>query len=218
MAKDEQIALDFERAEKLAGGNDSDVFLYDSLVYKEYHRLDVERVARYAQLVNDGVAALDRLAYRGVIKIESVEYTCEFRGLPVQRAGMGPRGRAVTVSDYVREPNLDRLTQRPEQFALYPLGRIASLDQRRFFIRLNRLFFTELPTRVQDEFHYHTDIVSRLLDRELGVIGLYIGKYNVKILPDLAGQKLTLLVTDLAVYIDRLGWDDHWPSQPDPAG
>ena len=209
MANDEQIALDFERAEKLAGGNDSDVFLYHSLVYKEYHRLDVEQVARYAQLVNDGVAALDRLAYRGVIKIDSVEYNCEFRGLPVQRAGIGPRGQPVTVSDYICEPNLDRLTQRPEYFALYPLCRVASLDQRRFFIRLNRLFFTELPTRVQDEFHYHTDIVSRLLDRELGVFGLYIGKYNVKILPDLAGQRLTLLVTDLAVYIDRLCWDGY---------
>ena len=218
MAKDEQIALDFEQAEKLAGGNDSDVFLYDSLVYKEYHRLEVERVTRYAELVNHGVAALDRLAYQGVIKIDSVEYSCEFRGLPVQRAGVGPRGRPVTVSDYVCEPNLDRLTQRPEHFALYPLGRIASLDQRLFFIRLNRLFFTELPTRVQDEFHYHTDIVSRLLDRELAVFGVYIGKYNVKILPDLAGRKLTLLVTDLAVYIERLCWDGRSHSSGGSAG
>ena len=124
---------------------------------------------------------------------------------------------SVDVQDFL-EPNLDRLTQRPEQFALYPLSRVASLDQRRFFIRLNRLFFTELPTRVQDEFHYHADIVSRLLDRELGVFGLYIGKYNVKILPDLAGQRLTLLVTDLAVYLDRLGWDGHGRYKGDSAG
>jgi hypothetical protein len=202
-----EIALDFERAEKLAGGNDSDVFLCDSLVYKEYHRLDEDRVCRYADLVNEGAGALERLGYTGIIQIESVGYQFQFRGLPVRQAGMGPRGRAMTVSDYICEPNLDKLTQRPEHFAAYPIGRVPSLEQRRFFVRLNRLFFTELPTRVQDEFHYHTDIVSRLLDAELGVFGIYIGKYNIKLLPDLQDRTLTLVVTDLAVYIERLCLD-----------
>ncbi|HEX7955378.1 MAG TPA: hypothetical protein VF508_00405 [Pyrinomonadaceae bacterium] len=200
------IALD--TAEKIAEGNDSHVYLCGGDVYKEYLRLSFEQVDRYASLVNEAVAVIERLGYGGHIRVDGVGYDLHFKGLAARAVGVGPRGRALIRSEFIPHPNLDKLTQRPEHFAKYPLDRVPSREDRDFFRRLNQLFYEEMPTRVQDEFHYHVDIISRLLDRELGVFGVYIGKYNAKILPDLDARRLTLLVTDLAVYLERLTLPD----------
>ena len=41
-------------------------------------------------------------------------------------------------------------------------------------------------------------MLSRLLDFELNTFGLYIGKYNTKVCPDLVQRTITLVVTDVA--------------------
>ena len=67
---------------------------------------------------------------------------------------------------------------------------------------INDLFWNEYPTRVQDEFHYHVSMLSRFFGGRLSVDNLYISPYNVKVLPAVDGYEL--VVTDLALYIDRL--------------
>lgn len=57
---------------------------------------------------------------------------------------------------------------------------------------------------VQDEFHYHICMLSRWLDHELGVWGLYVRKYNVKLQPVSGEARIDLIITDLALYIDRV--------------
>ncbi len=196
-----------DQAEKIASGNDSVVLALGGFVYKEYFRLKLEQVLEYSQLMNDAVPIIDQLAYSGSIGIQFQQFTFTCKGLPVERVFMGPNLRPVAVSRYIPEPNLDRLLQSPALYAGYPSQRISSEEARAFFVRLNQLFAHEMPTRVQDEFLYHVDMLSRQLDRGLGVSGIYIGKYNTKIIPDLQRNHLILLITDLSVYIDRLRMD-----------
>jgi hypothetical protein len=75
---------------------------------------------------------------------------------------------------------------------------------REFAGRLNTYFWNEYPTRAQDELHYHVCMISRLLDEALGSAGLYISKYNVKLQPTSDRARIDLIVTDVALYIERV--------------
>lgn len=199
----DSISIDFSKAETIAEGNDSHVFLYEGLIYKEYQTLQLDWIQRYVGFMNQAVAQIETINYRDEIPIEGVAHSFHFKGVPVKAVGMGPRDRPIAVSDYVPEPNLDKLTQPPAKFSKYPLVRVSSQKNQVFFQRLNQLFHEELPTRTKDLFLYHVDIISRRLDTQLGVFGSYIGKYNTKILPNLETREMTFLVTDLAVYMER---------------
>jgi hypothetical protein len=52
-------------------------------------------------------------------------------------------------------------------------------------------------------------MLSRLLDRALGVAGLYIGKYNAKLAPVPGERRIDMTITDLAVYLDRIVYGDR---------
>ena len=55
--------------------------------------------------------------------------------------------------------------------------------------------------------HYDAETIHRILDEGLGTFGIYIGKYNTKIKPDLDHARLTFIITDLCVYMERLHYE-----------
>jgi hypothetical protein len=203
----EKSAFDLHRIlrpeNRVATGNDSHVFRYGEHAFKEYFAVSVEGAADYVRTMNQCVTLIERLAYRFRLNISGEEYSVCFRGVPVNGLMQSAAGRAVTVSTYIPEPNLDWLTAAAERFRSYSY---ADLDPERqhFFARLNATFSAEHPTRLRDEFEFHLCMLSRMLDFHLNSFGLYIGKYNVKLLPALAIRSITLMVTDVAVYLPRV--------------
>ncbi|MDQ3933290.1 MAG: arginine--tRNA ligase [Actinomycetota bacterium] len=199
------IGVDFESGKRLSVGNDSDVYRFGDVVAKVYKKLSFDEVARYVALQNAAVDALKRLRYRAEVRIRGVPHTITaIAGVPVYRLGVSRAGRPVTLSRYVAAPNLEKIMFRPEAFAKYADAELTDPRLREFGSDLNFLFWNEYPTRVQDEFHYHLCMLSRLLDRELGVGGLYIGKYNAKLRPVEGKPRIDLIITDISVYIDRI--------------
>lgn len=201
------LDVDLSTAEKVATGNDSIVYRAGDRAMKEYQKLSFDEVARYVELHNRAMAALERLQYTAQFPIRGVAHTIDTRGIPVDEIGLSPAGRPVAVSEWVEAANLDKLLQKPELFAEHAKKQISNPSLRQFGLAMNALFGEENPTRVQDEFIYHVSILSRLLDRELGVFGVYIGKYNAKLVPHDAEPRITLVITDIAVYIDRLKYE-----------
>jgi hypothetical protein len=198
-------SLETKAAERLSTGNDSNVFRFGDWVGKEYQRLTFDEVARYVELQNGAGDVLRRLAYKAPILIRGISHTLEAtEAVPVETLGLSASGLPMTLSRFVQGPNLERLMFRPERLVKYANEQIDNPAVRKFAVEMNALFWDEYPTRVQDEFHYHLCMLSRLLDRELGVNGLYIGKYNAKVLPVLGEPRINLVITDIAVYIDRV--------------
>lgn len=203
----ELIEIDVEAHPRISTGNDSNVFVVGDRVAKEYPRLSYAEVARYVDLVNRAAEILPQLAYSATLKIEGVEHILRVGGgIPVERLGVSRERTPRTLSRFVDGPCLEKVMYPPQSFTEYARREIRDDELKKFGVRLNTVFWCEYPTRVQDEFHYHLAMLSRLLDETLHVRGLYIGKYNAKLAPGPDACSIVMTITDLAVYIDRI---DH---------
>jgi hypothetical protein len=192
---------------RLSKGNDSNVYRLGDQVAKEYHTLPFGAVQRYVELHDAAVEALPRIGYEAELKIGGARHRLTAQqGIAVDELGVSAGGRPLTLSRYVEAPNLEKIMYRPAAFAKYAQAELVDPVLRAFGSEMNALFWNEYPTRVQDEFHYHLCMLSGLLDRELGVRGLYIGKYNAKLAPAPDEPGVDLTITDIAVYIDRIDY------------
>jgi len=199
------ILVDLKSFPCLSTGNDSNVYRIRDQVAKEYHTLSFDKVARYVALQNEAVKALKLRPYQAEIKIKNVPHLVVVNeAIPVNELALSASGRPLTLSRYVEAPNLEKLLWRPEMFEKYAQTQLSDPALLKFAFDMNSFFWTEYPTRAQDEFHYHICMLSRLLDRWLGVSGCYISRYNVKLRPVLNQPRIDLIITDLALYIDRV--------------
>lgn len=199
------IALDLQSFQCLSTGNDSNVYHLGDRVAKEYQQLSFDEVARYAALQNEAVKVLRRNPYQTEIKIKGIPHlVVASEAIPVDELALSASGRPLTLSRYVEAPNLEKLLWRPEMFEKYARTQLSDPLLLDFAFDMNAFFWNEYPTRAQDEFHYHVCMLSRLLDRALGVSGCYISKYNVKLQPIPGHSRIDLIITDLALYIDRV--------------
>ena len=203
-------APELDPATRISTGNDSNVYRLGARVAKEYQRLSFADVERYVGLQNAAAEVIPALGYAADISIRGLRYTLTVsKAVPVEALGLSRAGRPLTLSRYVEAPNLEKIMYRPDAFAKYARTDLRDPELKTFGFYLNGLFWSEYPTRVQDEFHYHVCMLSRLLDRELDVSGLYIGKYNAKLAPVSRERRIDLTITDLAVYIDRVEHGQH---------
>lgn len=194
----------------LSKGNDSNVYRINDQVAKEYHNLSFEEVARYVALQNEAVNVLRSNPYKTEFKIKGEWHTVvAAEAIPVDELALSTSGRPLTLSRYVEAPNLEKLLWRPEMFEKYAREQLSDPALSEFAFDMNAFFWNEYPTRAQDEFHYHVCMLSRLLDKALGVSGCYISKYNVKLRPIPGQPRIDLIITDLALYIDRVTWDNQ---------
>jgi len=189
----------------LSKGIDSNVYRLGEWVAKEYQHLSIGEVQRYARFQNRARDVLARKPYKTSITFKgaATELVAE-RAVPVSWVGLSASGKPLTYSRFVEATNLEKLLWRPEKFEAYKKAEMTDSGLCSFASEMNAFFWNEYPTRVQDEFHYHVCMLSRRLDSELGTSGLYISKYNVKLEPDLARGRINLIVTDLALYIERV--------------
>ena len=188
---------------KVATGNDSCVYRHCGIAVKEYFSATAEHVNQYCQTMNRCVSVIDAVNYGFTLTILGELYDVKFQAVQIDEVTTSPAGKPVTYSRYICEPNLDWLTSPEDHFVTYA-PQVGDSRNWEFFRALNAYFNSERPTRLRDEFEYHLCMLSRILDFHLGTFGLYIGKYNVKLQPDLAGKRLTLVVTDVAVYLSRV--------------
>lgn len=199
------IPSDLKAFPCLSNGNDSNVYRIDDQVAKEYHKLSFADVARYTSLQNEAVEALLLNPYKTEITIKDVRYSISAsQVVPVDELALSSSGLPLTLSRYVEAPNLEKLLWRPEMFEKYAQRELSDPPLVEFAYRMNAFFWNEYPTRAQDEFHYHTCMLSRFFDRVLGVFGCYISKYNIKLQPVPGELRINLIITDLALYIDRV--------------
>jgi hypothetical protein len=196
-------------ANEVATGNDSIVYRYADTAVKEYSTASLEDVSLYVHTMTSCVSLIREIGYHFEVSILGDRYTVTFEGVPVDELTSSASQKPVTCSRYIWEPNLDWLTSRQEHFATYP-AKPHSMAEWAFFQKLNLCFDSERPTRLRDNFEYHLCMLSRMLDYHLGTFGLYIGKYNVKPEPDHKRKHLTLLVTDVAVYLPRVVYSDNY--------
>lgn len=203
------IDLDADDYPRISTGNDSNVIVVGDQVVKDYPRLSLREVERYVALVDRAATVIPRLGYAATVRARGVDHSLRVvRGIPVDRLGLSPEGSPRTVSTFVDGPCLEKVMFPPQSFSEYARREVRDERLRTFGAELNALFWSEYPTRVQDEFHYHLAMLSRLLDQELGVGGLYIGKYNAKLTPGPEPDSIDLVITDLAVYVDRIDYGD----------
>lgn len=197
--------LDLASFPCLSKGVDSNVYRIGDLAAKEYQRLPIEEVERYVSLQNGASDVLRETPYRATVNLDGVatELVCE-EAIPVDWLGHSRDGKPLTFSRFVEATNLEKLLWRPEMFEPYAKSELCDPGLLSFAARLNAYFWNEYPTRGQDELHYHVCMISRMLDRALGCTGLYISKYNVKLLPDPERARIRLVITDLALYIERV--------------
>jgi hypothetical protein len=199
------IDLDLESHERISTGNDSHVYLVGDRVAKEYQNITLQEVERYVELQNRAAAVLPASVYTAEFQIRGLSHRITAAEVvPVNEVGRSRSGKPLALSRYVEGPNLEKIMFRPEAFAEYAGRSLSTPQLREFGYDLNSIFWSEYPTRVQDEFHYHVCMLSRHLDRKLGVSGLYISKYNVKLLPVPGERQIDMVVTDIALYIDRV--------------
>jgi hypothetical protein len=198
-------ALDLTKLPCLSKGIDSYVYRAEDVVLKEYQRLSGSEVDRYVALQNETCRVLRETPYRAKINLDGVatELVAE-HAIPVDWVGRSRNGRPLTISKCVEATNLEKLLWRPEMFTAYADAELSHPALREFAGRLNAYFWNEYPTRAQDELHYHVCMISRLLDEALGTAGLYISKYNVKLKPTPDRARIDLIVTDVALYIERV--------------
>jgi hypothetical protein len=207
MAVAELPNLELASYPRISTGNDSNVYVVGERVAKEYQNLGFAEVERYVALQNAAVDVIPRLRYTTRFPIRGVPHSLTaVEAVPIETLTVSKDGKPLTLSRFVEAPTLEKLMWSPERFEAYAQAQIADPAHRAFGTEMNALFREEYPTRVQDEVHYHVCMLSRLLDRELGVSGLYIGKYNAKLRPVPGEPRIEIVVTDLAVYIDRVEW------------
>lgn len=197
--------LDLRYAEQLADGSDSVVYRLGGMVAKEYKRLSLEAVSRYVDLQNAAAELLARLDYRAELSLWGTRYALVVgEAVPVDHLGVSSAGRPVTLSRYVAAPNLAKIESRPDAFARYARAHLTDPRVRELGHRLNALLWQESSALVHEELEYHLDMLSRRLDRELGVSGLHVGKPNVKLMPGGQPRTIELVLTDVAVFIERV--------------
>jgi len=61
------------------------------------------------------------------------------------------------------------------------------------------------PERYAGPRHGGVCMLSRRFGRELGISGYYISSNNVKLEPVPGGERINLILTDIALHVDRLG-------------
>lgn len=206
------IPLDLESFPCLSKGNDSYVYRIGEQVAKEYQKLSFDEVARYVALQNEAVEVLKLSQYQAEVKIKDVTHLIVVtEAIPVDELALSAAGRPLTLSRFVEAPNLEKLLWRPEMFEKYAQTQLSDPALLKFAYEMNEFFWNEYPTRAQDEFHYHVCMLSRLLDRALDVSGCYISKYNVKLQPVPEHSRINLIITDLALYIDRVTYGKQRP-------
>lgn len=189
----------------LSKGIDSNVYRIGDWVAKEYQRLSHDEVAAYVDLNRRASVALERTPYRTRINLNGVDTELVAETVvPVAWQGRSPSGKPMTFSRYVEATNLEKLLWRPEKFKAYADAELSTTSLRAFAERLNAFLWDEYPTRAQDELHYHTCMISRIFDQALGANGLYISKYNIKLEPTANPARINLIITDLALYIERV--------------
>jgi hypothetical protein len=204
------IALDLQSFPCLSTGNDSYVYRMGDRVAKEYQKLPFDEVARYVAMQNEAANVLRLSPYQTEIKIKGVpRLVVASEVIPVDELALSASGRPLTLSRYVEAANLEKLLWRPEMFEKYAREQLSDPSLLEFASDMNAFFWNEYPTRAQDEFHYHVCMLSRLFDRALGVSGCYISKYNVKLRPAPNLSRIDLIITDLALYIDRVVYDSQ---------
>lgn len=201
------MIIDVADFEKIAEGNDSHVYRDGRTVYKRFFRLTLQELDRYVDLVNRSLPVIEDVDYSPCISINGDPYNIRFRGTPILDLSMDIHGCPVTLAPYIAEPNLDKLSQKPEKYIPFARSLPLENEESAFLSMLNKLFYEEMPTRTLDEFLYHVDILSRILDQRLHTFGIYIGKYNAKIAPDIRDGRITIVITDVSVYIDRLCYE-----------
>jgi hypothetical protein len=203
------IDIEVAHYSRISTGNDSNVWVVGDHVAKEYPRMSFDDAARYVALMNRAVEVIPRLGYSAAIMIDGVGHALTVVGaVPVERLGVSREGAPRSLSAFVDGPCLEKVMYPPQSYAEYARREIRDEGLRKFGAALNATFWSEYPTRVQDEFHYHVAMLSRRLDHELGVSGLYIGKYNAKLAPGPQPRSIAVTITDLAVYIDRIDYGD----------
>ena len=206
MPREFQIsANDLPTGSLVAKGNDSSVYRLGDKVIKIYGQLDPELLERYLIALPRANQLIRRYAYPRRLSIAAVGFELRFDAIDIESRGTVD-GKPYTVSQYSPYPNLDILTLPPDQFEEYLNKSFANCAKKsfEFFFELNAAFRNERPTRLYDEFIYAVDLLSRSIDEALGQTGHYIGKYNAKVIPDISERRLTLQITDTAVYIDRV--------------
>ena len=201
------MKINLTQLEKIAEGNDSHVYRNGCTVYKQYIRLTRTDVMRYVNLVNRATHVINECKYSPSIPIAGKQFNIRFCGTPILDVSEDIDGYPVTLAPYIATPNLDKLCQHPDMYATFAHSLTLGNKEAEFFTFLNKLFYDELPTRTLDEFLYHIDILSRILDQHFGTFGIYIGKYNTKINLNLEETQITFVITDLSVYIDRLRYE-----------
>lgn len=206
MLREVQFSKD-EWAEKvlLAKGNDSHVYRIKDTVVKIYGQLKPELLDHYLLALPRANELIRRHEYPRRLTLASTAFEIRFDAIDLESRGTID-GVSFTVSRYSPYPNLDVLTWPRHLFEEY-LKRSFSYSTKSevgFLSELNLAFLNERPTRLHDEFIYVVDLLSRSIDSHLGQSGHYIGKYNAKVIPNISEQRLTLQITDTAVYIDRV--------------
>ena len=192
----------------LSRGNDSYVYRLGDSVAKEYQKLSFDEVARYVRLQNAAVGAIAALDYSAEFSMRDAPCTLEVvEAVPVDELTISPSGRPLTFSRFAPEPSVEKLMWRPERYREWADRELREPRLRAFADELNLFFWDEYPTRVRDEIHYHLTMLSHRLDELLGVSGLYISKYNAKLRPHRERPGFEMIVTDIALYIDRVRHD-----------
>lgn len=206
MLREVQFSED-EWAEKvlLAKGNDSHVYRIGYKVVKIYGQLKPELLDHYLLALPRANELIRRYEYSRRLSIASTAFEIRFDAIDIESHGTID-GESSTVSRYSPYPNLDVLTWPRRLFEKYLKGSFSNSTNAeiRFLSELNLAFLNERPTRLYDEFIYVVDLLSRSIDSHLGQSGHYIGKYNAKVIPNISERRLTLQITDTAVYIDRV--------------
>lgn len=198
-------SLNLQDYPRLSTGNDSNVYRIGDQVAKEYQKLGFAEVARYADLQNRAAQALAAMDYRAEIPMRGETITlAAVEAIVVDDLRLSSSGLPLTLSKFVPEANVEKLMWRPDRYREWADRELTDAAPRAFADDLNAFFWDEYPTRVRDEIHYHLAMLSHRLDEVLGVSGLYISKYNAKLRPRTASPGLDMIVTDVALYIDRV--------------
>ena len=198
------VNLELERFPRLSTGIDSNVYKVGSRVAKEYQSLSFQKVAEYVALQNEA-APLPPSAIPSGSQDQGgrLRAFCRPSHIGGGARRLGVR-KASGFRPVRRSPNLEKLLWRPDMFAKYADSQLCDPMLREFGFNMNEFFWNEYPTRAQDELYYHVCMLSRLLDHILGVSGCYISKYNVKLQPVPGEPRIELVITDLALYIERV--------------
>jgi hypothetical protein len=191
----------------VAKGNDSHVHRIGGKAIKVYRLLNPGTLERYLSVLPHANDLIRNYEYQRRLLIGSGSFRIRFDAIDIEDRGTLD-GISYTVSPYSSYPNLDVLSWPKHLFETYIQRSFAHATDETvsFLAQLNLVFLNERPSRLYDEFLFAVDLLSRRIDAQFGHNGHYIGKYNAKVVPDISAGQITLLITDTAVYIDRVAF------------